>query len=407
MNSPSPSAPSPYLAPDDLPLKGVRVLEISHMIMGPATGMTLADLGAEVIKVEPVEGDRTRRLKSAGIGYFPVFNRNKQSFAVDLKSAEGRKLVQDLADKADIVLENFRDDSLQQYGLDHASVRARNPRAIYVSLKGFLSGPYQERTALDEVVQMMGGMAYINGSDDRPQRAAPSVNDILGGQFGVIGALSALHERARTGKGKYIRAGLFETNLLLVAQFITQFELTGTPALPFGSKREPPWGVYDLFTTKDGARVFVAVVSDAQWRTFAATFMPAGWAEDARLFSAIDREAARPWVVPAVAEVLKNWNSADLCEALEKAKLSYAPVNQPHDLLKDPHLTQGGALMPTVLPTGEHVSTPALPLEFDGRKVGKRADPPQVGEHTVAILKDLGLDDEAIALLRQHGKIGG
>lgn len=407
MNSPSPSAPSPYLAPDDLPLKGVRVLEISHMIMGPATGMTLADLGAEVIKVEPVEGDRTRRLKSAGIGYFPVFNRNKQSFAVDLKSAEGRKLVQDLADKADIVLENFRDDSLLQYGLDDASVRARNPRAIYVSLKGFLSGPYQERTALDEVVQIMGGMAYINGSDDRPQRAAPSVNDILGGQFGVIGALSALHERARTGKGKYIRAGLFETNLLLVAQFITQFELTGTPALPFGSKREPPWGVYDLFTTKDGARVFVAVVSDAQWRTFAATFMPPGWAEDARLFSAIDREAARPWVVPAVAEVLQNWNSADLCEALEKARLSYAPVNQPHDLLKDPHLTQGGALMPTVLPTGEHVSTPALPLEFDGRKVGKRADPPQVGEHTVAILKDLGLDDEAIALLRQHGKIGG
>jgi len=284
---------------------------------------------------------------------------------------------------------------------------ARNPRVIYVSLKGFLSGPYQERTALDEVVQMMGGMAYINGSEERPQRAAPSVNDILGGQFGVIGALSALHERARTGVGKYIRAGLFETNLLLVAQFITQYELTGTPALPFGSKREPPWGVYDLFTTKDGARVFVAVVSDAQWRTFAATFMPPGWAEDARLFSAIDREAARPWVVPAVAEVLKTWNSNELCEALEKAKLSYAPVNQPHDLLKDPHLTQGGALMPTVLPTGEHISTPTLPIEFDGRKVGKRADPPKVGEHTVAILKDLGLDDEAITLLRQHGKIGG
>ena len=244
------------------------------MIMGPATGMTLADLGAEVIKVEPVDGDRTRRLKSAGIGYFPVFNRNKQSFAVDLKSAEGQKLVQDLADRADIVLENFRDDSLQQYGLDYASVRARNPRAIYVSLKGFLSGPYKERTALDEVVQMMGGMAYVNGGDDRPQRAAPSVNDILGGQFGVIGALSALHERARTGVGKYIRAGLFETNLLLMAQFITQFELTGVPVLPFGSKREPPWGVYDLFTTKDGGRVFVAVVSDTQWRTFAAAFMP-------------------------------------------------------------------------------------------------------------------------------------
>ena len=398
--------PSPYLAADDLPLKGIRVLEISHMIMGPATGMTLADLGAEVIKVEPVDGDRTRRLKSAGIGYFPVFNRNKQSFAVDLKSTEGQKLVQGLADKADIVLENFRDDSLKQYGLDYEAVRARNPRCIYVSLKGFLSGPYKQRTALDEVVQMMGGMAYVNGSEDRPQRAAPSVNDILGGQFGVIGALSALHERTRTGVGKHIRAGLFETNLLLVAQFITQFELTGVAALPFGSKREPPWGVYDLFTTRDGDRVFVAVVSDVQWRTFAETFMPAGWAQDARLFSAVDREAARPWVVPAVAEVLKTWKTADLCTALEKARLSYAPVNQPHDLLKDPHLIQGGALMATLLPTGEHISTPSLPLEFDGLKVGKRADPPKVGEHTVAILKDLGLDDEAIALLRQHGKIG-
>ncbi len=377
------------------------------MIMGPATGMTLADLGAEVIKVEPVDGDRTRRLKSAGIGYFPVFNRNKQSFAVDLKSAEGQKLVRELAAKADILLENFRDDSLLQYGLDYDSLSRANPRLIYVSLKGFLSGPYRNRTALDEVVQMMGGLAYVNGGENRPQRAAASVNDILGGQFGVIGALSALYERDRTGKGKHIRSGLFETNLLLVAQFITQFELTGVPPTPMGAKREPPWGVYDLFDTSDGGRIFVAVVSDAQWKTFAAQFMPAGWAGDARLFSAIDREAARPWVVPAVAEVLKQWTMADLCAALEKANLSYAPVNQPHDLLKDPHLTQGGALMPTVLPGGEHISTPALPLEMNGQKVGKRSDPPKVGEHTVAILKSLGLDDESIALLRANGKIGG
>lgn len=396
-----------YIPEQDLPLKGVRVLEISHMIMGPATGMTLADLGAEVIKVEPVDGDRTRRLKSAGIGYFPVFNRNKQSFAVDLKSPEGQKLVRELAAQTDILLENFRDDSLLQYGLDYAALSAINPRLIYVSLKGFLSGPYKNRTALDEVVQMMGGLAYVNGSENRPQRAAASVNDILGGQFGVIGALAALHERERTGKGKHIRAGLFETNLLLVAQFITQFELTGVPPTPMGSKREPPWGVYDLFDTKDGGRIFVAVVSDAQWRTFAAKFMPAGWAEDQRLASAIDREAARPWVVPAVAEVLKDWNMAELCAALEAVNLSYAPVNQPHDLLRDPHLTQGGALMPTVLPTGEHISTPALPIEMDGRKVGKRSDPPKVGEHTVAILKSLGLDDESIALLRANGKIGG
>lgn len=216
-------APARYLDNEDLPLRGVKVIEISHMIMGPVTGMTLADLGAQVVKIEPVEGDRTRRLKGAGIGYFPVFNRNKHSFAVDLKSPEGRELVGRLAAQADILIENFRDDSLTQYGLDYETLARKNDQLIYVSLKGFLSGPYRNRTALDEVVQMMGGLAYVNGGENRPQRAAASVNDILGGTFGVVGALSALFERSRTGKGKHIRSGLFETNLLLVAQFISQF----------------------------------------------------------------------------------------------------------------------------------------------------------------------------------------
>jgi crotonobetainyl-CoA:carnitine CoA-transferase CaiB-like acyl-CoA transferase len=407
MNSPTTNtAPSPYLTSEHLPLRGVKVIEISHMIMGPATGMTLADLGAEVIKIEPVEGDRTRKLKGAGIGYFPVFNRNKQSLAVDLKSPEGQEIVGRLASQADILIENFRDGSLAQYGLDYETLAVRNERLIYVSLKGFLSGPYKTRTALDEVVQMMGGLAYINGGENRPQRAAASVNDILGGTFGVVGALSALFERSRTGKGTHIRSGLFETNLLLVAQFISQFELTGVPAAPMGTKREPPWGVYDLFETRDGGRVFVAVVSDAQWRTFAQRFMPAQWLADERLRTAVDREAARSWLVPGVAEVLKEWTTAALCEALDDANLSYAPVHQPHELLKDPHLVSGGALLRTELPGGEQVSGAALPIEFDGRKTGKRSNPPHVGEHTEAILRDLGLDDGTIEALKAAGKIG-
>ena len=302
---------SPFMDSSELPLRGIKVLELSHMIMGPAAGLALADLGAEVIKVEPIDGDRTRRLKGSGSGYFPVFNRNKQSLSIDLKSTEGQALARQLALQADMVVENFRDGSLAQYGLDYESLSAENPGLIYVSLKGFLSGPYKHRTALDEVVQMMGGLAYINGGADTPQRVAASVNDILGGTFGVVGALAALHDRHTTGRGRHVRSGLFENNLLLVAQFIAQFQLTGTAPKPFGAERKPPWGVYDVFETADG-RVFVAVVGDAQWRNFAQKFLPPEWAADPRLATAVDREAARSWLVPGVGEILKTWKTDEL-----------------------------------------------------------------------------------------------
>ena len=395
-----------YMDSDTLPLRGVKVLELSHMIMGPVTGLVLADLGAEVIKVEPTDGDRTRRLKGSGIGYFPVFNRNKQSLAIDLKTPEGRAVVRQLALQADMLLENFRDDSLAQYGLDYASLSEENPKLIYVSLKGFLSGPYKQRTALDEVVQMMGGLAFINGGENTPQRVAPSVNDILGGTFGVVGALAALHDRHTSGRGKHIRCGLFENNLLLMSQFVAQFQLSGEALKPFGADRKPPWGVYDIFDTTDG-RVFVAVVGDAQWKKFARDFMPPGWAEDPRLLTAIQREAARPWVVPAVAEVLKSWSSTALCEALEASGLSYGPVRKPHELLDDRHLVEGGALIKTLLPGGEEISAASLPIEFDGLKAGERDDPPHIGAHTQSILKGLGMDDAQIAGLLASGIVAG
>jgi crotonobetainyl-CoA:carnitine CoA-transferase CaiB-like acyl-CoA transferase len=395
-----------FMNSSELPLRGIKVLELSHMIMGPVTGLILADLGAEVIKVEPVEGDRTRQLKGAGIGYFPVFNRNKQSFAVDLKTSEGQALVRQLASQADMLLENFRDDSLTQYGLDYPSLAAANPKLIYISLKGFLSGPYKQRTALDEVVQMMGGLAYINGGANAPQRVAASVNDILGGTFGVVGALAALNDRHLTGKGCHVRSGLFENNLLLVAQFIAQFQLTGTAPKPMGAERKPPWGVYDIFDTADG-RVFVAVVGDAQWQTFAREFLPPEWASDPRLRTAMDRQLARPWLVPGVGAILRNWKTAELCTALESFGLSYGPIRQPHELLDDPHLQLGGALLPTTLPDGAHLSTAALPLEFDGLKSGKRNDPPRIGADTFAILKGLGIDDTRIAALREARIVGG
>ncbi len=393
-----------FMQDAELPLRGIKVLELSHMIMGPVTGMILADLGAEVIKVEPLEGDRTRLLKGSGSGYFPVFNRNKQSLAVDLKSKEGAAVVKKLALEADMLLENFRDGSLMQYGLDYESLSNDNPKLIYISLKGFLSGPYKQRTALDEVVQMMGGLAYINGGENAPRRIAPSANDILGGTFGVVGALAALNDRHATGKGRYIRAGLFENNLVLMAQFIAQHQMTGIAPKPFGALRQPPWGVYDIFDTADG-RVFVAVVSDAQWQNFARAFMPPEWAGDERLKTSVQREAARSWLVPGVGEVLKLWKTDALCVALEKAGLSYGPIREPIDLLEDPHLLAGGALMKTREPGGTEIAGAALPIEFDGLKAPKRSDPPQVGEQTRAILRGLGMDEAQIAALFASGAV--
>ncbi|MFY4255956.1 CaiB/BaiF CoA transferase family protein [Achromobacter xylosoxidans] len=395
---------SPFMDHAELPLRGIKVLELSHMIMGPAAGLALADLGAEVIKLEPIDGDRTRRLKGSGSGYFPVFNRNKQSLSIDLKSSEGQALARQLALQADMVVENFRDGGLAQYGLDYASLSAENPQLIYVSLKGFLSGPYKHRTALDEVVQMMGGLAYINGGADTPQRVAASVNDILGGTFGVVGALAALHDRHLTGRGRHVRSGLFENNLLLVAQFIAQYQLTGAAPKPFGAERKPPWGVYDVFETADG-RVFVAVVGDAQWRNFAQKFLPPEWAADPRLATAVDREAARSWLVPGVGAILKSWKTDELCAALEAANLSYGPIRQPHDLLHDEHLNAGGALLATALPDGGAIAAAALPIEFDGLKAGKRFDPPAQGRDTEAILRGLGLDAARIAALRSAGVV--
>jgi crotonobetainyl-CoA:carnitine CoA-transferase CaiB-like acyl-CoA transferase len=395
---------SPFMDHSELPLRGIKVLELSHMIMGPAAGLALADLGAEVIKLEPIDGDRTRRLKGSGSGYFPVFNRNKQSLSIDLQSAEGQALARQLALRADMVVENFRDGGLAQYGLDYASLSAENPRLIYVSLKGFLSGPYKHRTALDEVVQMMGGLAYINGGADTPQRVAASVNDILGGTFGVVGALAALHDRHVTGRGRHVRSGLFENNLLLVAQFIAQYQLTGAAPKPFGAERKPPWGVYDVFETADG-RVFVAVVGDAQWRNFAQKFLPPEWAADPRLATAVDREAARSWLVPGVGAILKTWKTDALCAALEAANLSYGPIRQPHDLLHDEHLNAGGALLATALPDGGEIAAAALPIEFDGLKAGKRFDPPAQGRDTEAILRGLGLDAARIDALRSAGVV--
>ena len=390
---------------DALPYTGTRVVEFTHMVMGPTCGLVLGDLGAEVIKVEPLAGDNTRRLLGSGAGFFPVFNRNKQSLAVDVQDARGREVVLRLAASADVFSENFRSGAMQALGLGYAALKTLNPRLVYVSHKGFLPGPYDHRTALDEVVQMMGGLAYMTGPEGQPLRAGASVNDIMGGLFGAIGAMAALKARETTGRGQEVHSALFENNVLLVAQHMMQFAVTGQAPRPM-PQRISAWAVYDVFTVRDGEQVFLAVVSDRQWAVFCEAFGLPDLAADPRLASNNLRVQARDWLIPRLREHLADRRAADISAVFEREGLPFAPITRPEQLLDDPHLLASGGLVPMTLPDGRSTRTPLLPLTLDGRRPPMRLPPPLLGEHTDAVLRGLGYRDAEIDALRQAGVIG-
>ena len=381
-----------------LPYAGLRVVEFTHMVMGPTCGMVLGDLGAEVIKVEPHSGDNTRRLLGSGAGFYPLFNRNKKSLALNLHTAQGKEAVLRLIATADVVSENFKSGTMRKLGLDYASLKALNPRLIYVSHKGFLPGPYEHRTALDEVVQMMGGLAYMTGRAGDPLRAGTSVNDIMGGMFGAIGVMAALAQREKTGLGQEVQSALFENNVFLVAQHMLQFAVTGQAAAPMPS-RISPWGVYDVFTVAGGEQIFLAVVSDTAWAVFCKVFGFEDLQADARLASNNDRVLARDWLLPLLRERLAAYNAAQLAALFEQNGLPFAPITRPQDLLHDPHLRATGTLAPMTLPDGRAADTVLLPLTLGGQRLGLRADPPRLGEHNHELLRELGYDDATIAAL--------
>ncbi len=391
-----------------LPLAGLRVVEFTHMVMGPTCGMVLADMGAEVIKVEPIEGDRTRHLLGSGAGFFPLFNRNKKSIAINLHAAQGAAVARKLAASADVVLENFKPGTMAKYGLDYAALSKVNERLIYVSHKGFLPGPYEHRPALDEVVQMMGGLAYMTGRPGDPLRAGSSVNDIMGGMFGAIGALGALIQRGITGKGQEVQSALFENNVFLVGQHMLQYAITGKPAAPMPD-RISAWGVYDVFTVKDGEQIFLAAVSDAQWATFCEALGFADLKADPQYANNNLRVQARSTLIPLLRERLAVHSAPDLTALFERVGLPYAPIRKPEELYDDEHLLATGGLADITLPDGERAGqsakTTLFPFTMDGRRLGVRLQPPKQGEHTTALLSALGYDETAIKALHSAGAV--
>ena len=378
-----------------LPLEGIRVAEFCHVVMGPTCGLVLADLGAEVIKVEPLDGDHTRKLVASGAGFFPTYNRNKKSLSVDFKSPQGREVVLKLIAGTDVLIENFRPGAMDKLGFGCAAMGKLNPRLVYCSLKGFLPGPYQHRTGLDEVVQMMGGLAYMTGGRFGPLRAGASVNDVMGGMFGAIAILAALHQRSATGRGQYVQSALFENNAFLMAQHMMEGVATGKPVSPMPD-RVRAWALYDNFKTRDGELVFVGVVTDTQWKIFCDAFGLQDLLADPALKTNPQRVEARPRIMPIVSAIFAKMGKQDLMDKCEKLGLPFAPIAKPEDLFDDPHLNASGGLTPVTLPNGTRTKVPNLPIEMAGARLGTRLDIPRVGEHTRDVLSGLGYAAAAI-----------
>src|ERR1700712_4001575 len=379
------------MAAQELPLSGVRVIEMTHMVMGPTCGMVLAQLGAEITKVEPPQGDKTRSLGGMGTSFFPLFNRGKRSVVLDFAKPADRETMHRLLASADVFLENFREGQLEKQGLGAEELRRKYPDLIVAGHKGFLSGPYEHRPALDEVVQMMSGLAAMTGTSAKPQRVGSSANDIMGGMFGAIAILAALYQKrgARNAPGADIRIGLFENCLFLVAQHMVEFEMTGNRprSMP---EREHAWPIYDIFETAGGERIFIGVVTEGHWQSFCREFGMTEFLDDPALRTTTDRILARARIIPRAAEVIKRWNAAELSATLDRLNICFSPINRPEDLLGDPHVLRPGGLVNNFNADGAPFRVPALPVEWNGGNIGEGLKVPVLGADTEAVRAELG-----------------
>jgi crotonobetainyl-CoA:carnitine CoA-transferase CaiB-like acyl-CoA transferase len=386
-----------------LPLDGIRVLDFTHNVMGPTTGMLMGDLGAEVIHIEPPAGDATRRLRGFGSGYFAFYSRNKKSLAVNLKSDEGKKIVMGLVRSADVVVENFGPGTMDRLGYGYDALKEVTPDIIYCSMKGFLSGPYEKRAAMDEVVQMMSGLAYMTGEPGKPMRAGTSIIDMGGGMFGLIGILTALYNREQTGEGIFLKSSLFETAAYFMGQHMAYGALTDEPVPPMPA-RVSAWSIYRVFECQDGP-IFIGIISEKHWKAFCNAFGRDDWLADERLGTNNDRISERHWLHDAVAEMIGGFPRAEVTARLDKAGVPFSPIARPEDLYDDPQLNEGLGLLETTLPAGVTAKLPRIPLEMGDHDFGLRRNPPRIGEDTADLLAELGYSEDEISTLVGEGVV--
>ncbi len=388
-----------------LPLEGITVLEFTHTVMGPSCGVVLADLGADVIRVEPApDGDRTRRLHGFATGFFAYFNRNKRGMCIDLKSPDGLAVATDLVGAADVLIENFGPGTMDRLGLGWEQAHARNPRLIYCAMKGFLPGPYEHRPALDEIAQYMTGLAYMTGPPGQPLRAGASVIDIMGGVMGALATLAALRQRDKDGQGRKVTSALYESSAFLVGQHMAGEAATGTPSPPMPA-RSSAWGIYETFPTLNGERLFIGITSDNHWRSFCDKFARPDLLADERFTSNADRVRNRPALREIVTEIVCAFPIDDMSRFMDEANIPFSPVRTPSDLFDDPQLNAFGRALAVRMPKGNVANLPSLPICFDDESPGLRMQPPGAGEHTDAILTALGYSPERIAELRRANAI--
>lgn len=382
-----------------LPLEGIRVLEFTHAVMGPSSGLVLADLGAEVIRIERApEGDHTRRLKGFGTGYYTYFNRNKKSIALDLKSDEGQEITHKLLATADVLIENFGHGTMERLTLGYDDLKEDFPRLIYCSLKGFMTGPYEKRPALDEVVQMMSGLAYMTGPPGQPLRAGASIVDIMGGTYGAMAILIALMERKESGKGKLVKNGLFETAAFIMGQHMAYSAIAEVDIPPMPA-RVSAWAIYRTFDTADGKQVFIGITSDKHWESFCEVFGREDLLAREDLAHNNLRIDARDWLQPDLEAFFKTLTKSEIIEKAEQAEIPFAPIARPEDLFDDPQLNEGGSLLDVALPDDRRTKLPKLPMQIEGNDFDLRMEAPKVGEHTLQLLLELGYNQTEIKRL--------